>query len=280
MRVRPMEPSDVAAAFAVSVAAFDDLARRRGEPAEPPTPLSFARIRVGRPLATDPGGAWVAERDGEVVGAALAIIREGVWGLSLLVVRPDAQSSGAGRELLARAYAYGEAARGWIVLASADSRGLRSCARLGLHLHPALAASGPARAAAVPELRPGTADDLPLTEAVDRAVRGAVHGEDILALVEAGGRFLVLPERGYAVVRGGEISLLAAFDEDSAATVLRSCLALTEDEASVRWITGAQNWAIAPCVDAGLRLTTDGGAVFLAGEVGPFTPYLPSGAYL
>ena len=46
----------------------------------------------------------MAERDGAVAGAALALLREGLWGLSLLVVDPDAQCAGAGRELLARAY--------------------------------------------------------------------------------------------------------------------------------------------------------------------------------
>ena len=170
----------------------------------------------------------MAERDGEVVGGALAIVREGVWGLSLLVVRPDAQSSGAGRELLARAFAYGDGARGHIVLASRDPRALRAYARLGLALHPAVMARGRAQIAAVPEVRPGTADDLPLTEAVDRFVRGAAHGEDILALVEAGSRLLVLPERGYAMVRGAEVRLLAAFDEESAATLLRGCLAAAD----------------------------------------------------
>ena len=73
-------------------------------------------------------------------------MREGVWGLSLLVVRPDAQSSGVGRELLDRAYEYGDGARGWIVLASRDARALRSYARLGLALHPAVAARGRPRA--------------------------------------------------------------------------------------------------------------------------------------
>jgi GNAT superfamily N-acetyltransferase len=275
-----MEPTDVEAAFAVSDEAFADLAARRGRPAEPPSPVWMARFRVGRPLATDPGGAWVAERDGEVVGAAQAIMREGVWGLSLLVVRPDAQSAGAGRELLARAHAYGNGARGRIVLASSDARALRAYARLGLDLHPAVSARGRPRAEAVPELRPGSAGDLPLTDAIDRAVRGAAHGEDILALVESGGRLLVLPERGYAVMRGGEVRLLAAFDEGSAVTVLRGCLAATDGEdAAVGWITSAQNWAVGPCVEAGLQLS-DGGAVFLGGDVGPFAPYLPSGAYL
>jgi hypothetical protein len=144
-----------------------------------------------------------------------------------------------------------------------------------------MSARGVARTEPVPELRPGGADDLPLTEAVDRAVRGAAHGEDILALVEAGSRLLVLPERGYALMRDAELRLLAAFDEESAATLLRGCLADVEgQEASVEFVTSAQNWAVAPCVEAGLELRSDGGAVFLGGDVGPCAPYLPSGAYL
>jgi GNAT superfamily N-acetyltransferase len=276
-----MEPADAEAVYAVSLAAFHDLDLRLGLRPEPAATGSGAALRVGRIQRTDPGGAWVAERDGDVVGGALAIVREGLWGLSLLVVRPDAQSSGAGRELLARAYAYGNGARGRIVLASRDPRALRAYARLGLALHPAAAAHGRPRIAAPPDVRPGGADDLPLTEAVDRAVRGAAHGEDILALLEAGGRLLVLPERGYAVLRGAELRLLAAFDEQSAATLLRGCLAAADGEqSSVEFITSAQQWAVAPCVEAGLELRSEGGAVFLGGDVGPFAPYLPSGAYL
>jgi GNAT superfamily N-acetyltransferase len=276
-----MQPADVDAAHYVMVAAFADLARRMGEPPEAPSPLAAGRIRIGRVLETDPGGAWVAERGAEVVGCSLGIVREGVWGLSLLVVRPDAQSGGAGRELLARAFEHGNGARGWIVLASRDPRALRSYSRLGLHLHPALAARGRPRAAAPPEVRPGTLADLPLTAAVDRAVRSAAHGDDIAAFLRAGAELLVLPERGYAVTRDGSVRLLAALDEDAAATLLRACLAGADGrEAAVEWITSAQHWAIAPCLDAGLELRCDVGAVFLGGDVGPFAPYLPSGAYL
>jgi predicted N-acetyltransferase YhbS len=280
--VRPLEPRDIEAVHHVTLAAFADLQRRFGEPPEPAGHLSATRVRVGRLHAADPGGAWVAERDGEVVGCSLGIVREGVWGLSLLVVQPDAQSGGVGRELLARAWEYGNGARGRIVLASRDTRALRSYARLGLDLHPAIAARGRPRGVATPpEVRPGTPDDLPLTADVDRAVRGAAHGEDLLALVQTGGDFLVLPERGYAVVRDGAVRQLAARDEGSAATLLRACLAAAgPSQASVEWITGHQNWAIAPCLDAGLELKMDVGAVFLGGDVGPFSPYVPSGAYL
>jgi len=276
-----MQARDVDAVHHVSVAAFEDLARRFGEQPEPPAPVTDARLRVGRLRATDPGGAWVAERRGEVVGASLGIVREGLWGLSLLVVRPDAQSSGAGRELLSRAYEYGDGARGRVVLASPDARALRSYARLGLALHPSLRASGrPRNAAMPPDVRPGTLADLALTVAVDRAVRGAAHGDDLAAMLEAGGDLLVLDERGYAVVKSGAVRLLAATAEAAAATLLRGCLAAAgARRASVEWITSAQGWAVAPCLDAGLELRMDG-AVFLSGDVGPFAPYLPSGAYL
>jgi GNAT superfamily N-acetyltransferase len=279
--VRPMEARDIDAVHHVGVAAFQDLSRRFGQEPEPAAPIAEARLRVGHLRTTDPGGAWVAERRGEVVGASLGILREGVWGLSLLVVRPDAQSSGAGRELLDRAYEYGNGARGRVVLASPDARALRSYARRGLALHPAVRATGRPRNAPMPaEVRPGTLDDLALTVAVDRAVRGAAHGDDIGAMLELGGELLVLDERGYAVVRTGGVRLLAATDEAAAAALLRGCLAAAgAREASVEWITSAQGWALTPCLDAGLDLRTDG-AVFVAGDVGPFAPYLPSGTYL
>ena len=280
--VRPLEARDIDAVHDVTVAAFQDLNRRFGEPIEPAGPLAASRIRLGRLLATDPGGAWVAERDGRVVGCSRGIVRDGVWGLSLLVVGPDAQSTGVGRELLARAWEHGRDARGWIVLSSRDPRALRSYARLDLDLHPALAARGrPRRVSKPKDVRLGTLADLPLTVDVDLAVRGAAHGDDLVALLESGGDLLVLPERGYAVVRDGAIRLLAARDEDGAVALLRGCLAAAgAREASVEWITSAQSWAVAPCLEAGLELRMDLGAVFLAGDVGRFSPYLPSGAYL
>jgi hypothetical protein len=124
----------------------------------------------------------------------------------------------------------------------ADPRALRAYARLGLALHPAVGARGRARGVQRPAgVRPGTLADLPLTAAVDRRVRGAADG---------------------------------------AANLLRAALLHAGDrEAEVEWITSGQAWAIRPCVEAGLQLHLEG-AVFLDGDVGPFTPYLPNGAFL
>jgi ribosomal protein S18 acetylase RimI-like enzyme len=284
-RVRLMSEEDIPAVHEAMIASFDDLDRRMGEKYAGASPrLDQSRIRFGRLLATDPEGSLVAEHGGKVAGAAVALLREGLWGLSMFIVAPDAQGHGLGRELLARAVAYGEGARGRVILSSRDPRAMAAYARLGLELHPTVSATGAPRAAGGgDELRPGGPADLPLTEAVDRSVRGAAHGEDILALVKAGAELLVLPERGYALRLGGTVRMLAAFDEDAARTLLRGTLAriaAARESANVEWISARQPWAVGVCLDAGLALSTNAGPLFLGGDVGPFRPYLPSGSYL
>jgi GNAT superfamily N-acetyltransferase len=281
--LRPMRLEDALAVYELQNVTFADLTRRLHMPPYPPPPLEPALVRLRHLLATDPGGAWVAEAGGELVGAALALDREGVWGLSLLVVRPGSQSRGLGRALLERSLAYaGGGERGAVILASPDPRALRAYARAGFTGHPCFDASGVPDVAEPPaSVRDGDASDLPLTEAVDRAVRGARHGSDIDALLRGGARLLVVPDRGYAVATASGIKLLAALDDGAARDLLLGALARHPEgeDAHVEWITGAQHWAVGPVLDAGLRLEL-GGAVFVRGDVGPFRPYLPNGAYL
>jgi GNAT superfamily N-acetyltransferase len=278
-----MREQDVEAVNELAVAAFEDLSRLQDEPLQPRQPLQAAYVRLRHLLATDPGGCWAAEcDDGTLDGVALALVREGIWGLSLLAVRPGMQSRGLGSALLDRALAYGDGARGGIILASPDPRALHVYARAGFRLHPTTEASGrPRDVEPAPEVRRFTDADHAMAARVDRAVRGAAHGGDLDALAEAGCDRLAFPERGYAVHRGGELMLLAAADEEAAAALLRTVLARVPDGASaeVEWLTPAQQWAIDVAVAAGLELRQVGG-LFLRGDTGTFRPYLPGGAYL
>jgi GNAT superfamily N-acetyltransferase len=276
-----MLESDVAAAHATAMATFDDLAARHGQPPHPHPDPAVAHTRLRHLLRTDPDGSWVAEDERGIAGVAIAIRREGIWGLSLLIVRPDQQSSGLGGTLLRRAHEYAAGARGRIITASPDSRALRAYARLGLEIHPSMDAKGVPRGMRRPAgVREGGLDDLPLTEEVDAYVRGAVHGADIRAQLEMGQTLLIAPGRGYAVAGEGEVRLLAALDPESASDLLRAALATAGDgKAIVSWLTSSQQWALPVCLEAGLELTV-AGAVCVDGDVGRFTPYLPSGAFL
>jgi GNAT superfamily N-acetyltransferase len=278
-----MRDADVAPAHELAVMAFEDLGRRLHHPIPPRPDPARAHIRIRRLLETDPGGAWVSERaGGELDGIAMAIRREGLWGLSLLVVHPATQSAGVGSALLARTLDYADGARGGVILASADARALRAYSRAGFTFHPSAEAAGtPVGLAAAPEVRAFRADDHALAAAVDRAVRGAAHGGDLDALAAAGCELLAYPERGYAVHLAGTPRLVAALDDVAAAALLRTVLARTpaDTEVEVGWLTGAQRWAVDVAVDAGLELRL-GGGVFLRGDVGPFRPYLPGGAYV
>ena len=202
---RPMREDDLAAVHEVNRRAFEDLDRRLGTayPAPAPDP-AVALLRLRRLLDSDPGGAWVAERDGAVAGVAMALLREGLWGLSLLVVDPGVQGDGAGRELLALAHAYGDGARGRVILSSSDPRAMRAYARLGLELHPAVAR----------HRRPAGRRDArrtcgPAARTTSRSPRRSTArsaapptAPTSLAMLQGGHELLVLPGRGYAMLRG------------------------------------------------------------------------------
>jgi GNAT superfamily N-acetyltransferase len=281
--IRPMTEDDIDAVHDATVATFEDLARRFDEPPGPRPDPVIAHMRYRHLVRTDPGGAWVAEDERGIGGCALALRREDVWGLSLLIVRPDLQSTGVGGRLLRRANEYADGARGRIILSSPDPRAIRAYSRLGLATHPCLGAKGRPRVVADPSaVRVGTHEDIPFTEVVDRHVRGAARGSDIAVQLEMGQTLLIAPDRGYAITGSdGELRVLAAFDDDGARELLRAALAGVGDgEATVSWLSAKQQWAIEECRDAGLELRANHGGVFVDGDVGPFTPYIPSGAFL
>jgi predicted N-acetyltransferase YhbS len=238
--------------------------------------------RVAFPIATDPDGAFVAERDGHVIGVAEAIVRERLWCLSLIAVEPGVQGAGAGHELMRRAREYGTDAEAGLIVASNDPRALRLYAQSGFSLIPTFQAEGvPDRRALPrpdPRVRDGDDGDLDALAAIARDVRGAGYSQEIAFELGRDGRLLRLGDRGFAVARPGHsVWLLVARDEDAACALLWHALELVgeSDRASVRWITGEQQWAIDVLMRAGLGLSAYG-ALCVRGDPGPLRPFLPS----
>ena len=283
-----MRPEDVDATYhAASVALYEspeDRERLRNRSDEE---ISRRKERYQHFLKHDPGGAWVADDGGKVAGAAVALVREGLWILSLFAVDKDYRNTGIGKELLERALGYAVGTDAAVIASSSHPAAMRRYARAGFDLHPSLRASGKVRRAALPpglKVREGGDRDLELAADVDRSLRGAAHGPDLRWLLDGGCQLLVSETpagRGYAVEHNGSPAIVAATEPEIAQELLWSCLALAPggEEVEVPWITGRQNWAVPVALDAGLAFSSYG-PICTRGEVGPMTPYLPSGPYL
>jgi GNAT superfamily N-acetyltransferase len=245
-----------------------------------------SEARVGHLLQTDPEGAWVAETaEGEIVGIALALVRDDVWGLSLFGVKVGMQGQGIGGPLLEGALRTAEGRRAAIILSSTDPRAMRRYFRAGFRVRPCLAAGGAINRSRLPAgLRARAGDveaDAELIAAASRHVRTAEHGADVGAMIRTGGELLVVDGRGWAVARDGSPVIVAAVDDAAARDLLWSCFAAGSPGAAVHvdFIAHDNDWAVGVALDMGLALTPDG-PMFTRGDLGPLAPYLPSGAYL
>jgi len=96
---RPACAQDLERADAIVVASINDLTERHG----------FGPMAVSRPpnfqlfsLQDDPGGLWVAEDNGEILGFAWSWACGELWFLAQLFVAPGQQGRGIGQELLKR----------------------------------------------------------------------------------------------------------------------------------------------------------------------------------
>ena len=104
MTIRPLDASEIPAALTLDTQAFGDLfLRLTGKPVNmvPREPAYFEHW-----CRTDPDGAMVAEESGEIVALNMCHARgRGGW-IGPLAVRPDCQSRGVGKALLAAAFDY------------------------------------------------------------------------------------------------------------------------------------------------------------------------------
>jgi len=240
-------------------------------------------------LGTDPGGSWVAEEGGTVIGMSQSFVREDYWMLSQLGTVPGRQGHGVGRELLRLALSHGDPGSPGTIQCSRDPKAMALYTSFGFVLHPVVAAWGVmrpgsvTRPAEVRRLEPDAVTDreLEVIAGIDRAVRGSARSVDIVSmLAQPGCRLLLHADQGYAVARDERIVTLGARQEESASLVLRAMLAESPvgETIEINWLTSAQQWAIRVVVEAGIELQPYG-PVMVRGMGGPPTPYIPSGGY-
>jgi GNAT superfamily N-acetyltransferase len=284
--VRPLRVEDTVEAEVAWDRAYRTLLTEHHLPTSERTPefIDLRQRRIAHLLSTDPGGSWVAESNGAIVGLAQAHIRDGRWVLATLGVLPDHQDRGVGRQLLDRTLDYGQSSPVGAIFSSPDPRAVHRYASAGFDLQPSAVASGPVRRPVdvPPGIRDGSMDDLGTVDAVDRRVRGGTRSLDIQFQLGCGARLLLSDEddAGYALVRRGFVWALTATTEAVARRLLYAALAQVPDgeSVSVSWITARQQWAVRVLVAAGVSLSVHE-AVMTRGPWEPGLPYLASGIF-
>jgi GNAT superfamily N-acetyltransferase len=145
---------------------------------------------------------WVAEDDGQVIGYARSILRDGVLELTEFFVLPGQQGAGVGRELLARAMPNAGGPRQRIIIATTDTRAQTRYLKLGvLPRFPIYNFSRQPEAVPVEtdlHFEPTAANEatLAVLREIDRAVLGHTRDEDH--------RWLMGERRGFVYRRNGE----------------------------------------------------------------------------
>lgn len=286
-----MTDDDVPAVERVTATAFYELSVAT-HPANWPAPERRSAERASRWIDRlrlfvehDAPGCWVAEQDEVIVGCSVALLRDGLWGLSSFAVSPDTQAKGLGKALLEAALGHGPWSAG-IICSSHDPKAVRRYRLAGFDLHPAMLAWGPVSRASLPALpgvRDGSPDDVELLDSIDRTARGFGRPHDHPLILDQ--MRLVVTEvgdsRGYAYcLDNGSPYLPAATDPAAAQRVLWAALAQSAPEEPVNFtnVTAHQTWAIDVALSARLELHTYG-YVAVRGMPVP-TPYIPSGHFL
>ncbi|NUR08333.1 MAG: GNAT family N-acetyltransferase [Nocardioidaceae bacterium] len=287
-----MTPADVPDADRVSDAAYYELdvrTHRTGwpEPARRSTERSASwRARIGHVVRTDPGGCFVAEDAGGVLGMVAGMRRDLTFFLSSLAVLPGVQGRGVGRQLLDASLAYGAGCLRAMLLASQDPAALRRYRLAGFTLHPTLLLWGRVPREALPvvdRVRDGSAGDIDLMDSVDRQVRDAARGPDHQELLRH--YRLVVSDRptgsGYVYVDGaGQPYVLAATNRRTAVNLLWEALAASSPDTpvAVANVTPANEWAVDVGMACRMELWNHG---YLGlRDMRPPVPFLPSGMFL
>jgi GNAT superfamily N-acetyltransferase len=117
---RPATPDDIDGCARLWRVAIEDYLVPLGQPPFPDELGPLKRL-LAHTMATDGERFWVAiDQAGELAGFSSATVREGLWFLAMLFVRPDLQGRGAGEALMDRAQAGCDAPAGGPAVPSPD----------------------------------------------------------------------------------------------------------------------------------------------------------------
>jgi GNAT superfamily N-acetyltransferase len=103
--IRPARAEDLQTAQQLVTRSINDLTERHGfGPMASVRPADFQLFS----LQDDPGGLWVAEADGEIVGFTFSWVNDNFWFLAELFIDPSRQGDGIGGALMARTVEYAQ----------------------------------------------------------------------------------------------------------------------------------------------------------------------------
>ena len=266
---RPATPDDLPACAEVWRDSLNDYMGRLNLPPIPDELAPIGRLHAHL-RSTDPDRFWIAtDVRGSIEGFVSAVVRDRVWFLSMLFVRPGVQGRGLGRALLGRVLPARE--DGMVLATCTDAAQPISNALYSTYgivpRMPLLNLTGrPAQPAALPALPAGIAAtpvdavaDAAAIDALDRDVAGLAHPQDHRFLASEGRRGFVYRSGSSVVGYGyasavGRIGPVAVRDEDVLGPVLGHLLGALEPRgASAVWVPGHADRAVVTLLDAGLR---------------------------
>lgn len=287
VRYRAARPDDLPACLDVFLEAAGDLRARQNMP--PLAPLPDERRLVVHRHVLSTGIFHVAEAEGRIHGFACAIVRDHLWFLAGLWVRPGWQRQHIGMTLLRRVWDAGKQAGAatFFVWSSSDPPALAAYMRMGmLPGCQILEFEGPSHPAAVSPAGYVVKDlDPSFAIGLDRIVLGTGRKVDHNQLVQAQWQprqvLLGRESVGYFYMKEGHVGPMAWTEAPHAVPVLTLACneAATTGPNLTLFVPGMNHTALRFAFSAGFRLTGFSHLLTTA-PFGRLDQYCPSGPAL